>query len=306
MKSFVTENEMFVSVIEWVKNITASGEVFTHSGKFHADEVFASAYLRIFGFEGKIIRVNEAPENTNSLVYDIGGGQFDHHQENKARRKDGIPYAAFGLICKASGIFNILPEFEKFVKPLDAADNGEGRPTEIGRLIVEANPSFYNYNSKAFDEAFEKAVYLAEEILLNKLRILVDEDLATEKLRILVDKGSFVETADGSGIVVIADDNIPLTNKVCQGYKTPIAGIVCPSERDKGCYYTLCRRGYSISNLLYENRNRIDGIGFIHAIKFVAVSYDKDTAIKIAETNVVSRDKEENVSIDAFLIKEAS
>ena len=79
----------------------------THAGKFHADDVFASALLRVvYGKDFKISRVRTVPEDVadDVLVFDIGGGKYDHHQNGSAVRKDaespldGIPYASFGLL----------------------------------------------------------------------------------------------------------------------------------------------------------------------------------------------------------------
>lgn len=302
IKNFIFENvNFFEPIIEWVQKITTSGEVFTHSGKFHADEVFSSAFLRIFGFEGKINRVSEVPDyayTSNSLVYDIGGGQFDHHQENKECRCNGIPYAAFGLIAEASGIYKKFPEFEYFVEPLDNADNG-GEKTDLSRTIAEMNPSFYNESSEASDEAFEEAVYLAETILLNKLRNLFDQIIASEMINNLIKDNNYVKTNDGD-IVIISDCFIPLTYKSCYGKN--IAGIICPSERDLGYYNLVCCRTHKISDLLYEYRRSIGGIKFIHDGLFIAVVDNYDLAVKIAESNVISwedhADYGENVSLN--------
>ena len=43
------------------------------------------------------------PEDFDGLVYDIGFGKYDHHQENRRVRKNGVPYAAFGLLWEEFG-----------------------------------------------------------------------------------------------------------------------------------------------------------------------------------------------------------
>ena len=74
--------------------IPANG--FTHAGKFHADDVFATALLQILRPDIKITRGFTVPDDFDGIVYDIGFGMFDHHQEPREYRANGVPYAAFG------------------------------------------------------------------------------------------------------------------------------------------------------------------------------------------------------------------
>ena len=63
------------------KNINEANMI-THAGTFHADDVFATAFL-IKIIENPIIcRINNFNDDikTDAIVYDIGGGKFDHHQ----------------------------------------------------------------------------------------------------------------------------------------------------------------------------------------------------------------------------------
>ena len=75
----------------------------THGGRFHADDVFSSALLRLLNPKIKIRRVMRLPENFDGLAFDIGGGDFDHHQNGAPVRENGVPYAAFGLLWRAFG-----------------------------------------------------------------------------------------------------------------------------------------------------------------------------------------------------------
>ena len=52
----------------------------------------------------KLARVNEV-ENKNAFIYDIGFGEFDHHQKEFDLRHDsGVKYASFGLLFKKYGM----------------------------------------------------------------------------------------------------------------------------------------------------------------------------------------------------------
>lgn len=69
--------------------IPANG--FTHAGKFHADDVFATALLQIIRPDIRITRGFVVPDDFDGIVYDIGFGMFDHHQEPREYRANGIP-----------------------------------------------------------------------------------------------------------------------------------------------------------------------------------------------------------------------
>ena len=64
--------------------------VVTHSGPFHADEVFAYALLRVFlGDELELVRTREPAIIARAdIAIDVGGeydasrGRFDHHQQS--------------------------------------------------------------------------------------------------------------------------------------------------------------------------------------------------------------------------------
>ena len=49
-------------------------QAFTHSGKFHADDVFSSALLLSVNPEITIHRGSQVPEDFKGIVFDIGRG----------------------------------------------------------------------------------------------------------------------------------------------------------------------------------------------------------------------------------------
>ena len=146
---------------------------FTHGGIFHADDVFATALLKIINPDIEIIRGNQAPEDFEGIIYDIGGGEFDHHQKDKRIRENGVPYAAFGLLWEKYGE-EILgkKEAEKFdtdfVQQIDWADNTGGYNI-LARVIGDRNTTWKESHKDAMEE-FEKAVDFAKEILENSFR----------------------------------------------------------------------------------------------------------------------------------------
>ena len=134
----------------------------THSGCYHADDVMSTAFLEILlnreaTYEeeseesGKIqlIRVNKIDDievhPVSDIVYDVGFGEFDHHQKDKQFRPNGIPYAAFGLLWQryacTNGIGLNLTAMEMadadFVQYVDQTDNGGQQkfPNPLSALV---------------------------------------------------------------------------------------------------------------------------------------------------------------------------
>lgn len=87
-----------------------STTICTHAGKFHADEVLATAILFGVFSDVRLIRSRDPSDWASAdIVYDVGGSYdgekfFDHHQKGGAgKRANGIAYAASGLIWKRFG-----------------------------------------------------------------------------------------------------------------------------------------------------------------------------------------------------------
>ena len=82
--------------------------LFTHDGQFHADEVFATAMFSLFAEEINVLRGGDSElpaEDSDWIIYDIGGGELDHHtpenkENNGTHPGTDIPYAACGLVWR--------------------------------------------------------------------------------------------------------------------------------------------------------------------------------------------------------------
>ncbi|RNF32405.1 metal-dependent hydrolase [Massilia aurea] len=83
----------------------------THGGKFHADDAWAVAVLKVLFPEADVVRTREqARIDAADFAIDVGGvwdpatGRFDHHQkEFDATRVSGVPYASAGLVWRDYG-----------------------------------------------------------------------------------------------------------------------------------------------------------------------------------------------------------
>lgn len=88
--------------IKLVKRV-ANANAITHNGKFHLDELFSTIFLSKLMDEIRLIRLPKIEGNyENKIIYDIGLGEFDHHQKGKnGFRANGIYYSSIGLLWKS-------------------------------------------------------------------------------------------------------------------------------------------------------------------------------------------------------------
>ena len=200
--------------------------VITHGGTFHADEVFAIAILEYAFGNVNVSRVFEVPEKltNDTIVLDIGGGKYDHHQKGgNGVRENGVPYASAGLIWKAyaklvmaDSWFEELDEKDKndvfewidrdLIQGIDAVDNGvmpkadyPAKAMNISNIIADFNPNWDSNESS--DEAFEDAISMAMTIMYNCL----DKAISKAKARKIVEK-AIVEKSDN---VMIMEKFVP-------------------------------------------------------------------------------------------------
>lgn len=172
--------------------------IVTHNGSFHTDDVFGVATLLLhFGEEHcTIVRTrDETLIATADIVLDVGGeydvsrDRFDHHQIGGAGvRKNGIPYAAFGLIWKKYGALlassaAVSQHIDQiFVQPIDAQDSGVNLSTplrsDIRSVDVEYFTSLFrpiSSESQSYDDAFVSATRWAGDILRRLIVVAIDE-----------------------------------------------------------------------------------------------------------------------------------
>ena len=76
--------------MEIVNNIYEANCI-THSGTMHADDIFSTAFLNLYLGDVKVYRTTHVPVDIKDdvLVYDIGRGKYDHHQETAKKRENG-------------------------------------------------------------------------------------------------------------------------------------------------------------------------------------------------------------------------
>ena len=110
----------------------------THSGEFHADDVLATALLQ-HAVESRKLTCRITRSRSRSIleqcdiVYDVGGGIYDHHGTDKVYYPNGIPMAACGKLLKDLVCNEDIAEGlrRRLFYAVEANDNGHELPRFI-------------------------------------------------------------------------------------------------------------------------------------------------------------------------------
>lgn len=284
-------------------------KIITHSGNFHADEVFACAVLSILNNGGvEIVRSrDEDVWATGDYVVDVGGiydtetKRFDHHQIGGAGvRQNGTPYSSFGLVWKEYGekisgsqyVARIIDE--RLAQPVDAGDNGFetfGVRGEVAPYILQDVVSAFRpgwNEARTEDEGFFEAVSFAEKILSREIARAKTEEEGKKHA-----EEAYVKAEDKR--IIILDDHYPWYEAL--GTKPEPLFVVKPDRGDMGKWKIETVRSDVHS---FKNRKNLPGAWagktgaelaeasgvsdalFCHNKLFIAVAGSKEGALKLA------------------------
>lgn len=274
---------------------------FTHSGKFHADDVFSSALLLYLNPEIRIIRGNKVPEDFDGIVFDIGRGRYDHHQKDSRIRENGIPYAAFGLLWEELGAEILGEELaqkfdESFVQPLDNNDN-TGEKNELATLIGNFNPTWDAQGGN--DEAFFQAVSVAGMILENKFERYLGNERADKRVEEILEEHQKAilsgEKSEEESRILILPEFVPCQKRLSE---TEIAFVIFPSNRGGYCiqpqkkeYSLNYKCSFPVEWLGLENEELVaatglPSAGFCHKGGFLMTTGTLEDAVKACEISL--------------------
>lgn len=274
---------------------------FTHSGKFHADDVFSSALLLYLNPEIRIIRGNKVPEDFDGIVFDIGRGRYDHHQKDSRIRENGIPYAAFGLLWEELGTEILGEELaqkfdESFVQPLDNNDN-TGEKNELATLIGNFNPTWDAQGGN--DEAFFQAVSVAGMILENKFERYLGNERADKRVEEILEEHQKAilsgEKSKEEARILILPEFVPCQKRLSE---TDIAFVIFPSNRGGYCiqpqkkeYSLNYKCSFPVEWLGLENEELaaatgLPSAGFCHKGGFLMTTGTLEDAVKACEISL--------------------
>ncbi|WP_298842031.1 MYG1 family protein [Clostridium sp.] len=293
------------------KNIKTLG---THSGKFHADDVMATAMLRLLLGDIKVVRTrDEEVLKKLDFVYDISLGEFDHHQLDKEIRENNIPYAASGLVWREFGsrviqkfnsefneddIISIFDYIDRtLVQGIDAIDNGidsksEFKVTSISDIIQNFNPTWDDDSSK--DDAFEEAVEFATIVI----KRIISRQVSVIKARDIVDKG--FQNREVNEIMVLEKGSPWLQQLLKIDVNSEVLFVISPGDNNteykiqtvKKTAGTFEARKDLIESIRGKSSDeinsiiKIDDAIFCHKAGFIASAKSLASALKIAKLSI--------------------
>ncbi len=282
----------------------------THSGTMHADEVFATAFLELYLKEVKVYRTPSLPDNIphEAIIYDIGRGEFDHHQIDAKRRENNIPYSSIGLLwnhfgrkyletCKIENVEEVFLGVDKdLIEGIDADDNGVFPKIEanykvktISNIIKIFNPSYDS--NEVESEQFQKAVELAKRILQEeiiyitgkvKADIIVQQELSNIKENqkyLILEKylpyeDTILNSEQANSILFVAFPS----NRGGYAIKT-----IPKSITDKTARLEFPKEWAGLTDEELEQASGIKGLRFCHTSRFIVTCDTIDTVYKVME-----------------------
>ena len=233
----------------------------THSGKFHCDEVFAYAVLRLAlgvrapGQDHTLHRTRDpALIGSGAVVWDVGmqfdaaANRFDHHQRGAPVRASGLPFSSAGLVWQTYGVRAVsalLPPSAvgfaeaiaadldaRLVLHIDEVDNGVAiagpgtdGPVGLAGLVSDCDPPWDDRAADgptAGDAAFLDAAALAEAVLRRRV----------DSLRARMVADGLVLAAHSAGEnshILVLDRGMPWKNAVFK-HDLPVLFTVSPAS----------------------------------------------------------------------------
>lgn len=282
-------------------------KIVTHSGSFHADDIFAVAILLLAIGESQVIRTRAKAQIDLAdyvvdvgMVYDPAKNRFDHHQPGGAGgRPDGIPYASSGLVWKEFGerLAGGRQEADlievKLIEPLDAHDNG----------VTTADYRFKNiraYSIMDFFYSFLPSLHESEESLYRIFMHLVGvvKDLLIREIdkakNIIEGETKFREAYEASSNkrIIILSEELPWRRILSE--KLDIMFIIYPrndgqwsvsAAQDAGF---ISRQPFPVTWAGKTDKDLQDITGvsnavFCHKSLFMAVAETKEGAVALAK-----------------------
>lgn len=299
---------MSTKILDIIRNADPQKDTITlvtHKGKFHSDDVLSTAILKILfekelKFKTKLVRTFTPKEdgyddNTpNTIVYDIGLGQYDHHQvgedakhcirldkyldeygiEHTAIRK----HAAVGLIWNEIGVQWIGEKYspviyDTIIRYVDDHDNGFGH-NPLSTFISNFNPNILNPTDEMFDKAFNEAVSLCISFFMRTI---------THYRFIQRCEGALIiAAANSDGACLVTDYYLPGADDICRERSIPF--YIYPNQRGGWCFKTISTSVEDMNSHICDIPNEVrdwEGVTFLHPSCFLGSTETRERAIEI-------------------------
>ncbi|MEE1657842.1 MYG1 family protein [Microvirga sp. CF3062] len=287
--------------------------IVTHSGTFHADDVFAYSVLRdaLGAFEFARTR-DMALIDSADIVFDVGGiydpaqGRYDHHMRDLPRRDDGTPYSSVGLIWRDYGrkaLPRLVPGISEdmldsvwqdidaaFILTIDQADNGVATASQghLGLLVEAFNPTWDS--GQSYEDAFLEAAAFAWGIVVGA----AGQAHAEAKALSLV-MAAARQARDPR--VIVLDRKLPWEKAVFEGDLSDLLFVIYPNE-DLTAWYcrtippepnsfgqrlSLPEAWRGLQEAEFSKAAGIDDGVFCHPSGFICGARSHESAVRLAE-----------------------
>jgi uncharacterized UPF0160 family protein len=290
-------------------------KVGTHSGSFHADEVFALATLRLALGPLEIVRTR-TPEKLAACAmridvgrrYDPATGDFDHHQGDVGERENGIRYASFGLVWKTygeqlAGSAEVAASVDgRVVAPIDAGDNGQelyeplidgAQPYAVPGVIAAMNPPWDAEDGATAERAaFDEAVDLAEAIIRREVEASQGRARAADLVRAALQRSEHPR-------ILELDRGMPWRG-VVKKEAPEVLFVVSPRSRGDWSLQAVPAGDHGFANrhdlpeswkgLEGEPLQQVTGVAdavFCHVARFMAVAGSREGVLELARQAVL-------------------
>ncbi len=287
-----------------------TANLITHASKFHADEVFGTAFMMHIIDDPIVCRVNNVPDqyNENAIIYDIGSGKFDHHMKDfDERHESGVKYAAFGLLFREYGLDylkKVIPNDSEeafkmiehdLVEGIDAVDNGEF-PTITANYSYHGIESLINEFNVCWDDDTDNDKYFLEavNIAYQYFDRVVLRTAAKLRAKVIVDEA----ISNSSNHIMELDGYMPFKDFVISSSDpkaNDILFVITPSNRggynihtiprDKTTHETRLDFPKEWGGLMDKELQEITGVEtarFCHKELFLATAGTREDAYKMA------------------------
>lgn len=295
-------------MISLVKDIKEANCI-THSGTMHADDVFATAFLELYLNDIRVFRTNVVDWNvisSDSIVYDVGRREFDHHQVEALKRENGIPYCSFGLLWKRYGrdfletrgityISEVFDGIDKdLIEGIDADDNGifpkieaECKVKTTSSIIKMFNPGFGSMQKE--EEQFLRAVRVAKMIFEEEILYINGKVMAAKKVNEILEQMSLEQK------YLVLEEFVPYEDTLLNSEKAKdIYFVAYPSNRggyaiktvpksleDRTARLEFPEEWAGLNNEELEKVSGIEGLRFCHLGRFIVSCDTLETVYKV-------------------------
>jgi len=287
--------------------------IVTHSGTFHADDVFAFSVLRDALGAFDFVRTRDAALiDAADIVFDVGGiydpgtGRYDHHMRDLPRRDDGTPYSSVGLVWRDHGraaLPRLVPGIGEdvldsvwqdidatFILAIDQADNGVASASQghLALLVEAFNPTWDS--SQSYDDAFLEAADFARGILVRACRQAHAEAQALSLVMAAARRARDPR-------VIVLDRKLPWEKAVFQGGLNDLLFVIYPNE-DLTAWYcrtippepnsfgqrlSLPESWRGLQDAEFSNAAGIDDGVFCHPSGFICGARSRESVVRLAE-----------------------